>query len=381
MADYVLVHYGVKGMKWGVRKDRPISKRKQARLDSKAETRRDARVHAEARYIRKGKSPEEAARLVDRNLKIAKIVSVTAGVALTAAAINAGNNYRIKQFTETVIEKGQTLQHIRPDTPNFAMDRRLYATFLKGDQRRYDGLFINHLLSARKGLEGLTDEQRKAHGIEVASKIAKHTLQATERIHAPSQEQAAGLYKEFLTGRGGSLGREASKWGKQAAKLNYRQFNRELVTGGTFRSAKNNVTAEQFYDFMKSKGYNAILDANDQFFSGFNAKKPIIVFNPDSTLAKAGKTIVNEQAGKRLGDLQTAGVVAKQLAPLLGIGAGIGTLNYRGKRGIAESNTSAAVDEYLKRYPGSNLTRAEIAANLGINKKGAYVTPKKEIGR
>ena len=374
MADYVLVHFGVKGMKWGVRKDRPISKRKQARLDSKAETRRDARVHAEARYIRKGKSPEEAARLVDRNLKIAKIVSVTAGVALTAAAINAGNNYRIKQFTETVIEKGQTLQHIRPDTPNFAMDRRLYATFLKGDQRRYDGLFINHLLSARKGLEGLTDEQRKAHGIEVASKIAKHTLQATERIHAPSQEQAAGLYKEFLTGRGGSLGREASKWGKQAAKLNYRQFNRELVTDGTSRSA-------QFYDFMKSKGYNAILDANDQFFSGFNAKKPIIVFNPDSTLAKAGKTIVNEQAGKRLGDLQTAGVVAKQLAPLLGIGAGIGTLNYRGKRGIAESNTSAAVDEYLKRYPGSNLTRAEIAANLGINKKGAYVTPKKEIRR
>ena len=374
MADYVLVHYGVKGMKWGVRKDRPISKRKQARLDSKAETRRDARVHAEARYIRKGKSPEEAARLVDRNLKIAKIVSVTAGVALTAAAINAGNNYRIKQFTETVIEKGQTLQHIRPDTPNFAMDRRLYATFLKGDQRRYDGLFINHLLSARKGLEGLTDEQRKAHGIEVASKIAKHTLRATERIHAPSQEQAAGLYKEFLTGRGGSLGREASKWGKQAAKLNYRQFNRELVTDGTSRSA-------QFYDFMKSKGYNAILDANDQFFSGFNAKKPVIVFNPDSTLAKAGKTIVNEQAGKRLGDLQTAGVVAKQLAPLLGIGAGIGTLNYRGKRGIAESNTSAAVDKYLKRYPGSNLTRAEIAANLGINKKGAYVTPKEEIRR
>lgn len=374
MADYVLVHYGVKGMKWGVRKDRPISKRKQARLDSKAETRRDARVHAEARYIRKGKSPEEAARLVDRNLKIAKIVSVTAGVALTAAAINAGNNYRIKQFTETVIEKGQTLQHIRPDTPNFAMDRRLYATFLKGDQRRYDGLFINHLLSARKGLEGLTDEQRKAHGIEVASKIAKHTLRATERIHAPSQEQAAGLYKEFLTGRGGSLGREASKWGKQVAKLNYRQFNRELVTDGTSRSA-------QFYDFMKSKGYNAILDANDQFFSGFNAKKPIIVFNPDSTLAKAGKTIVNEQAGKRLGDLQTAGVVAKQLAPLLGIGAGIGTLNYRGKRGIAESNTSAAVDKYLKLYPGSNLTRAEIAANLGINKKGAYVTPKKEIRR
>ena len=374
MADYVLVHYGVKGMKWGVRKDRPISKRKQARLDSKAETRRDARVHAEARYIRKGKSPEEAARLVDRNLKIAKIVSVTAGVALTAAAINAGNNYRIKQFTETVIEKGQTLQHIRPDTPNFAMDRRLYATFLKGDQRRYDGLFINHLLSARKGLEGLTDEQRKAHGIEVASKIAKHTLQATERIHAPSQEQAAGLFKEFLTDQGGSLSREASKWGKQAAKLNYRQFNRELVTDGTSRSA-------QFYDFMKSKGYNAILDANDQFFSGFNAKKPVIVFNPDSTLAKAGKTIVNEQAGKRLGDLQTAGVVAKQLAPLLGIGAGIGTLNYRGKRGIAESNTSAAVDKYLKRYPGSNLTRAEIAANLGINKKGAYVTPKKEIRR
>lgn len=381
MADYVLVHYGVKGMKWGVRKDRPISKRKQARLDSKAETRRDARVHAEARYIRKGKSPEEAARLVDRNLKIAKIVSVTAGVALTAAAINAGNNYRIKQFTETVIEKGQTLQHIRPDTPNFAMDRRLYATFLKGDQRRYDGLFINHLLSARKGLEGLTDEQRKASGIEVVSKIAKHTLRATERIHAPSQEQAAGLFKEFLMDQGGSLSREASRWGKQAAKLNYRKFNRDLVTGGAFLSAKKKVTAEQFYDFMKSKGYNAILDANDQFFSGFNAKKPIIVFNPDSTLAKAGKTIVNEQAGKRLGDLQTAGVVAKQLAPLLGIGAGIGTLNYRGKRGIAESNTSAAVDEYLKLYPGSNLTRAEIAANLGINKKGVYVTPKEEIRR
>lgn len=373
MTDYVLVHYGVKGMKWGVRNDRPISKRKQARLDSKAETRRDARVHAEARYIRKGKSPEEAARLVDRNLKIAKIVSVTAGVALTAAAINAGNNYRIKQFTETVIEKGQTLQHIRPDTPNFAMDRRLYATFLKGDQRRYDGLFINHLLSARKSLEGLTDEQRKAHGIEVANKIAKHTLQATERIHAPSQEQAAGLFKEFLTAQGGSLSREVSKWGNQTAKLNYRQFNKGLVT--------DNVTAEQFYDFMKSKGYNAILDANDQFFSGFNAKKPVIVFNPDSTLAKAGKTIVNEQAGKRLGDLQTAGVVAKQLAPLLGIGAGIGTLNYRGKRGIAESNTSAAVDKYLKQYPGSNLTRAEIAANLGINKKGAYVIPKKEIRR
>ena len=43
--DKFLVHHGVKGMKWGVRKDRPISKRKQAskaRFESGNSTRRES---------------------------------------------------------------------------------------------------------------------------------------------------------------------------------------------------------------------------------------------------------------------------------------------------------------------------------------------------
>lgn len=333
MVDYVLVHYGVKGMKWGVRKEEKLAKRERSQID------------AEARLIRRGKSPEEARRIVTRNKKIAKAVFIAAGATLAVATAYTIRDTNIKQRSEVILEKGAKLSHIRPDLPDFDLDKRLYTTFLDADSDKYDGMFVKHLSEARKTLQTM--------GRPVANQTAKYTLVAKEQIRAPSQDQAEKLFKTWAQVNNNP------KYGAlsgTALRRAYQTFNQDAVYGGEDH--------EKFYGFLKTQGYNAILDANDQFLSGFDAKKPLILFNAASSAVVSGKKVVDESEAIRKANKQTAKLLGKTLAPTI---AQYGLLAGAAKAVVTKTKNSVAndeVDAYLKDHPESKKSRAEVAAML-----------------
>ena len=53
-----------------------------------------------------------------------------------------------------------------------------------------------------------------------------------------------------------------------------------------------------FYDAMKKKGYGALVDTNDQEYSSYHAKRPMIVFDTQSTAVDKVHTLDEKRVDK-----------------------------------------------------------------------------------
>ena len=88
-----LMHYGVMGMKWGVRKEYEASPRK---------PKSKHRVKLETKYQSKGMTSAEAERAAAKRIKVEKIVAVTAVLTLTAAAVYI-HQRNVKEYTKQLL--------------------------------------------------------------------------------------------------------------------------------------------------------------------------------------------------------------------------------------------------------------------------------------
>lgn len=126
--------------------------------------------------------------------------------------------------------------------------------------------------------------------------------------------------------------------------------------------------AKEFLSHLKTKGYNAILDSNDQFISGYSAKKPIILFNAASSVVKKGETIVAKEVSDRLNKTQMAVVYTRALAPTVGLGAA-----YIGGTVAMDTQTKyGAVNKYMKANPDTKKSYGEIYNALKPDINGNY---------
>lgn len=332
--DTFLIHYGVKGMKWG--KTTSSVSRSESGTPVNDSEKSAHRVRLEAQGLKKGLSKADAETRAQGRIKAEKVLAIAGGVALLGLAAYAAKQGYAKSLTDINLPAGFELKNINALGDNQNLDRRMFTTINEGDGKKYKGLLAETL---RKNESG--------------TKIYEATLKATENIKAPSQRQAAKLYKEFTAKNPGDGG------------LNYRMFNQQLVT----ETGANN----RFYDFMKSKGYNSILDANDQFISGYNTKHPLILFNAASSTVKSGQKIVDQETSGKLAKRQVAILTTRQFAPMVGLGiAYVG-----GKKALDTKNRYGAVNKYFKDHPESKLSYAEVYSNLkGRDGNFNYVEPK-----
>ena len=393
-----LYHFGVKGMKWGVRKyqnedgsltslgkkrDKMLSDRKTANKHSttsnmvKAEYSRrefeDAKTRLklenqkkkskrqqdlEKKYIDQGFAKDEAEIKAYNRAKTETILKVAGGIALASAAAYVAYKHYDK-VTDRVFEKGSEIGRLTNDGSE-PTNRAFYGFVNKHDKDRYEGLYGKTL-----GANGTVYRKamRAAGDINIASpesarKVLKNMFDTDKQSFDVFKKNIDALASAVPpTTKQGKLWRKA-KQELDSGKIGdntYKAFNTTLV----LHTKEQQPINDKFYSAMKKAGYGAIRDVNDKENSGYFAKNPLIVFDTDKInvegFTKLGNDHIDSMFAKEQGKI-AAHTLANQYGP---IGAAFAT-SIGAMKLVKRSNETKFVENYRKRHPESTLSNNEI---------------------
>lgn len=283
--DDFLAHYGVKGMKWGVRKDRSGKSKGNVvtkTVNSKVTKHKSNLV---AKYKKKGMTDSEAQAAMEKRVKAEKYIATAAGTALLAYAGYKVGRSLGKEYLDKTIRAGTELHTItvEPERTNMS---RFYATYSPRDRFIYRNLYGRQLGDKGKDV------------YDVSRRVTKN-------LKAPSRKKAseifAELYKndsEFRNNIDRYYGRTASSAfgtnnfaidAKRAGEAIKRGFtDKELKSFGydifNAQLANGDPTNNRFYDRLKELGYNAVMDVNDRRYSNFRTNNSVIIFDMGSVV-------------------------------------------------------------------------------------------------
>lgn len=256
-----LTHHGIKGMKWGIRrfqkKDGSLTQAGKNRYKETDDTNEDG---IDDKNTKKFSTKQKVA-----------IGAAAAGVAL--AVIGAKYVYsknhiptHIKTFSfgekidinslsteDTILTKGIKMHRISSKSVEDYADegKRIYVSYLNKDNRLYKETMPKFLREwGRKGI--ISDDGTKAY---------EHILKTKNDIKIPSKKTIAEIYME------------ATKF-KDVDSGRYQRFMSNL-------NDYDNPEVKKFFDLIKDRGYNAIIDEND---AGNFSKSPLILLNPSGDI-------------------------------------------------------------------------------------------------
>lgn len=393
-----LYHFGVKGMKWGIRKyqnedgsltslgkkrDKMLSDRKTAKKHSttsnmvKAEYSRrefeDAKTRLklenqkkkskrqqdlEKKYIDQGFAKDEAEIKAYNRAKTETILKVAGGIALASAAAYVAYKHYDK-VTDRVFEKGSEIGRLT-NNGSEPTNRAFYGFVNKHDKDRYEGLYGKTL-----GANGpvYRKAMRAAGDINVASpesarKVLKNMFD--------TDKQSFDVFKKNIDAMASAVPpttKQGKLWRKAKQELDsgkigdntYKAFNTTLV----LHTKEQQPINDKFYSAMKKAGYGAIRDVNDKENSGYFAKNPLIVFDTDKInvegFTKLGNDHIDSMFAKEQGKI-AAHTLANEYGP---IGAAFAT-SIGAMKLLKRSNETKFVENYRKRHPESTLSNNEI---------------------
>lgn len=373
-----LYHYGIKGMRWGVRRYQYADG--------------SLTPAGQKRYNNRGNSRTE---------RIYKLMSMSVKEAVNSARMVATGG----QYVDTYLKKGTTFARIQTskDFENFAF----YATYKKSDQDKYLGLFGKNLKSraateakrAEKLAEKTGDKEDLAKAKELRErsdnmKVYQLKLETMKKLKVPSDENAghitASLLKEpefkknvevsiqdskekmrrptqqvLFKQAQNALRKDPSKMSSSEKIAVYKALNLSLTNHNPQEIAAQN----RFYSELKKKGYNALLDYNDREYSSYHAKRPMIVFDTDSVrLQSVAET--NPKVVDKLYTKYNRERIAKEVtANTIGYVSKVGTktvsecsayVKCKTDSYLGIGSTNKTVENYKKEHPNTKLSDREI---------------------
>ena len=378
-----LYHYGVLGMKWGVRRyqnqdgsltnagrrhyygdprvarahskyQEAVDNRKKAQRNGKNvkpaidneyrsefeyKTKREAarirskniefkkkskyRQKLEAQYKKLGLSDEDAQAAANRKIRAEKILAASAALTVAACAAYISRK-SIRNKIGGVIKSGTTLQRI--EMTNTGGKLHDIAYFAKGqhDMNRYGGLLGAQRFN-QTGHAYLM-KLEAASDIKVAS---RDKAMKTFGNLLDNDSEFRSIIMKKMPGYNG----ETKLSGKKLKQL-YENFNRGFTVFNRSDIAPDGIApAKKFYDKLKAAGYGAIQDVNDMDYSGYRAKNPLIVFDKanenimvksmrEMTLTEINQKLAKEQV-KMLQEIKIENLLDQGVTTGLGVSATI----------------------------------------------------------
>lgn len=168
------------------------------------------------------------------------------------------------------IKKGDKVQHISGVPFETLRKGQLYVTATDYDNKLYEAFLSANLKS--KGWDP-----------------RKITLTAMEDINAPSNDHQKELFDSFYKQNRKEVIADLKDWlsskGKDTSQVSNVQNDTNKMYDYFMNSVeKSSATQKAFYDLLKSKGYNAVLDSHDITGSWMQGKKPLIIMDALSSV-------------------------------------------------------------------------------------------------
>lgn len=230
-------------------------------------------------YLRKGMNVQEAAIAAYKREKTEKAVKAVAAIAITAAIAYGGYKYYDKNV-DKVIHSDKVIQRISPSS-TMAVRDAFYFSMNRGDNTAYRGMYGAAL--KRNNANVFEKTYRVENAIKVASE--KSAVKTLKEIASNDRKYVNDL-RSHLENINSSMNAVNSndkqmrvmRKGVEAIKKG--RINSDVYKALNLSLPHHNVNVNKvFYDRLSSKGYNAIVDINDKYLSGYGARNPMIAFN------------------------------------------------------------------------------------------------------
>lgn len=298
--DYIS-HHGVLGQRWGQQNGPPYP------LSSSSREKLTKRASTESRYKAIERGGGEITSLHSPNiskkstsLKINGLnLSDIGSVALKDLSTSKKylDTYLLgKNEVDTILKSNTKFSRIQ--TSKTIEDHAFYASYKKQDVNKYVGLFGANLRNRAYRTQKENGEEkhdvdvyqiklRNANKLRVpsddaATKVTMNLLNDEEfksNLKKSIEDTKQGMRRpnqQLLLNKASKLlDRDPKTYSDKDKRDIYKALNLTLTNHNDYEIATQN----KFYSALKKKGYGALVDLNDKYYSSYHAKRPMIVFD------------------------------------------------------------------------------------------------------